>query len=106
MEEQSTEEIESWGFVFGKMYGEGVPLILATVMSSVYFSYLHATNPSFGPIPFIAICAAGAAFVCLYYNFDNLWIACTAHMMWNFTQDFLFGLPDSGKPAVASVYSR
>ncbi len=26
-------------------------------------------------------------------------------MMWNFTQDFLFGLPDSGKPAVASVFS-
>ena len=26
-------------------------------------------------------------------------------MMWNFTQDFLFGLPNSGAPAVASCFN-
>ena len=26
-------------------------------------------------------------------------------MVWNYTQDFLFGLPDSGKPAAVSVFS-
>ena len=25
-------------------------------------------------------------------------------MMWNFTQDFIFGLPDSGNPAVISIF--
>lgn len=101
----STEEIESRAFVFGKMKGEGVPLIAAAIVSCVYFSYLHATNPSFGLIPFISICSAGAMFLALYYSFDNLWLSCTTHTMWNFTQDFLFGLPDSGKPAAASVFS-
>lgn len=26
-------------------------------------------------------------------------------MMWNFTQDFVFGLPDSGKPAAVSLFN-
>ena len=25
--------------------------------------------------------------------------------MWNFTQDFIFGLPDSGKPAAVSIFN-
>lgn len=28
-----------------------------------------------------------------------------AHAMWNFTQDFIFGLPDSGKPAAVSIFN-
>ena len=101
----STEEIESRGFVFGKMYCEGVPLIPAILVSAVYFSYLHAANPGFGIIPFIGIVVVGVQYALCYYYFGTIWFTCLAHMMWNFTQDFIFGLPDSGKPAALSVFS-
>ena len=45
------EEIESRAFVFGKMNGEGVPLIPAAMISAFFFAYLHAANPGFGLLP-------------------------------------------------------
>ena len=101
----SVEEIESRGFVFGKMTSEGVPLIPAMVISAFFFSYLHAANPGFGLIPLTSIFVVGILYALSYHYFDTLWFVCTAHMMWNFTQDFIFGLPDSGKPAAVSLFS-
>ena len=101
----SVEEIESRGFVFGKMYGEGVPLCAAIAVSSIYFSYLHAANPGFGLLPLLSIFVVGVLYALSYYFFGTLWFTCTAHMMWNFTQDFIFGLPDSGKPAAVSIFN-
>ena len=101
----SVEEIESRAFVFGKMNGEGVPLIPAIVISSFFFSYLHAANPGFGLIPLLSIFSVGVLYSLSYYYFGTIWFSCTAHMMWNFTQDFIFGLPDSGKPAAVSLFN-
>ena len=103
---QSTvEEIESRAFVFGKMNDEGVPLVPATVISAFFFSYLHAANPGFGWLPLTSIFVVGVLYALCYYYFGTIWFCCTAHMMWNFTQDFIFGLPDSGKPAVVSLFN-
>lgn len=99
----SVEEIESRAFVFGKMYSEGVPMIAALIVSSVYFSYLHVTKPGFNIICFISIFVVGVLYVLCYYYFKTIWFTCTAHMAWNFTQDFIFGLPDSGTPAAVSI---
>ena len=101
----SVEELESRAFAFGKMKSEGVPFLWALVASSVFFAYLHANNPGFGIVPFISIFVVGAQYVLAYHYIGNIWFTCTAHLMWNFTQDFIFGLPDSGKSAVASIYN-
>ena len=101
----SVEEIESRSFVFGKMHAEGVPLWMAVVVSSIYFSYLHAANPGFGLLPLLSIFIVGVLYALCYHFFGTIWFTCTAHMMWNFTQDFIFGLPDSGKPAVVSIFN-
>ena len=97
--------LESRAFVFGKMKNEGVPLVWATVVSAFFFAYLHSTNPGFGILPLLSIFIVGILYVLSYHYFGTIWFTCTAHMMWNFTQDFIFGLPDSGKPAAASVFS-
>ena len=44
----------------------------------------------------------GALFVLCYHYFGSLWFLMAAHMMWNYMQDFVFGLPDSGRPAAVS----
>lgn len=101
--QSSVEELESRAFVFGKMKSEGVPLLPATIVSAFFFSYLHAANPGFGLVPLLSIFVVGILYALSYYFFGTILFTCTAHMMWNFTQDFIFGLPDSGKPAAVSV---
>ena len=100
----SVEEIESRAFVFGKMKGEGVPLVAAILVSAFFFSYLHATNPGFGIVPLLSIFIVGIQYALAYHYFGNLWFTCGAHTLWNFSQDFIFGLPDSGKPAAVSIF--
>ena len=103
----SVEEIESRGFVFGKMYSEGVPLVPAIIVSAFYFGYLHAANPGFTVFALISIMAVGVEYAVTYYYFGTIWFTCLQHMMWNYTQDFIFGLPDSGKlPAVSFFASE
>ena len=101
----SVEELESRAFVFGKMKTEGVPMPWAVAVSAVFFAYLHAANPGFGIVPFISIAVVGVQFALAYHYIGNIWFTCAAHLMWNFTQDFIFGLPDSGKSAAASIYN-
>ena len=73
--------------------------------SAFFFSYIHAANPGFGWLPLTSIFVVGVLLALCYYYFGTIWFCCTAHMMWNFTQDFVFGLPDSGKPAVVSLFN-
>ncbi len=101
----SVEELESRSLVFGRMRDQGVPLVAALVISSFFFTYLHAANPGFGLLPLLSIFAVGILYALCYHYFGNLWFVCMAHMMWNFTQDFIFGLPDSGKPAALSFFN-
>ena len=101
----SVEELESRAFVFGKMKNEGVPLAWAVAVSAFFFSYLHAANPGFGIVPFISIFIVGVQYALAYHYIGNIWFTCASHLMWNFTQDFVFGLPDSGKSAAASIYN-
>ena len=101
----STEEIESRSFVFGRMKGNGVPVNIALLVSSFFFAYLHAANPGFGFLPLMSIFTVAVFYALSYHYFGNLWFACMTHTMWNFTQDFIFGLPDSGKPAAVSIFS-
>ena len=44
----------------------------------------------------------GSLFVLSYHYFGSLWFLMAAHMIWNYMQDFIFGLPDSGRPAAVS----
>lgn len=99
------EEVETRGFFFGKMKDYGVSAEVAVIVSSCFFSYLHATNPGFSLVPFLSIFCSGVLYALLYHYSGSLWCSCGIHIMWNFTQDFIFGLPDSGKPSTMSIFN-
>lgn len=101
----SQEELESRVFFFGKLKEGGFSFGAAVILSSMFFSYLHATNPSFGIIPFISIASAGVVYLLIYVYTGSIWSACGLHQLWNFTQDFIFGLPNSGNPSGMSILS-
>ena len=67
-------------------------------ISSVAFSLLHATNPAFGVLPFINLTLFGAATALYKLRWDNgqLWGVFAIHTLWNWLQQVVFGLPNSG----------
>ncbi len=99
----STEEIETRGFVFSRLYDKGASASQAIILSALIFAVMHMSKPGFGLVPILTTAAPGLVYVLSYYYFGSLWFACTNHMMWNYTQDFLFGLPNSGTPAEFSL---
>ena len=96
--QSSQEELETRVFFFGKLEEGGFSFVPAAVLSGIFFSYLHATNPSYGIVPFISIAMAGIVYLLIYRYTGSIWTACGIHQMWNVTQDFIFGLPNSGNP--------
>ncbi|MBQ0087786.1 MAG: CPBP family intramembrane metalloprotease, partial [Prevotellaceae bacterium] len=101
----SQEELETRVFFFGKLKEGGFSFGAAMILSGAFFSYLHATNPSFGIIPFISIAVSGMVYLLIYVYTGSIWAACGLHQLWNFSQDFIFGLPNSGNPSGMSILS-
>lgn len=100
----SSEELLFRSFLFSKMCGEGVPYLPAALISSLFFSLLHAAAPGYGFLPFLCITMIGMQFALSYHFFKTPWFAFLCHTMWNYTMDFILGLPDSGQPAVISFF--
>lgn len=75
----------------------------AVVVSSVLFSAFHALNPGFGPLPFVNLVLFGVATALYKLNIDGdqLWGVFAIHTVWNWLQQVVFGLPNSGIAAGA-----
>jgi membrane protease YdiL (CAAX protease family) len=67
-------------------------------ISSLSFSLLHATNPAFGVLPFLNLTLFGVATALYKLRWDNgqLWGVFAIHTLWNWLQQVVFGLPNSG----------
>jgi uncharacterized protein len=74
----------------------------AVVVTSLTFALLHTSNPSFGALPFINLLLFGAAMALykVYVDNNHLWGVFAIHTVWNWLQQVVFGLPNSGIAAV------
>lgn len=78
--------------------------VLAVVVTSVLFAMIHGANPGAGFIPFLSLFALGLLCSALVIRMDSPWAAIAAHTAWNFCQNILLGLPNSGAIASYSVF--
>jgi len=71
--------------------------------TAVAFVFAHMLNfgISFTGIINLALISVLCS-LSLFY-FGSVWFACGLHAAWNFTQNCIFGLPNSGFPAVSTV---
>ena len=69
---------------------------VAIAVNSLFFGVLHLLNPGITVLSFLQIVLIGLAFSLIVYYLDSLWMCIAIHTAWNFTQNFLFGLPNSG----------
>ncbi|MGA8939671.1 MAG: CPBP family intramembrane glutamic endopeptidase [Acidobacteriaceae bacterium] len=69
---------------------------IAALITSTFFLYAHSRNPGEDPVGLLLIFLAGTVFVLALWRTGSLWWAIGFHAAWDWSQSFLFGVPDSG----------
>lgn len=77
---------------------------IAIIGNFVLFGLGHLANNGITPIAFLNIMLTGLLFSLFVYYFDSLWCAFGIHAGWNFTQNILLGLPNSGMITPYSIF--
>ena len=95
------EEVLFRGYIF-----ENVRMVWglrwAVIVSAIAFSLFHLRNPALGPLALVNLVLFGVATALYKVRVDNgqLWGVFALHTIWNWLQQVVFGLPNSG---IASV---
>ena len=77
---------------------------VAIIAASSFFSLAHIFNAGVTPLALLSIFFIGVFFSLMVRYFDSIWLPMGAHAGWNFTQNILFGLPNSGHPSTYSIF--
>ena len=100
--QSGAEEIVDRFYLYQKLRRRYRSPLVAIIVNSAVFMSLHMANPGFTPVAGSQIFLVGAFFSVLVYYYDSLWAAMWFHTAWNYTQNIIFGLPNSG---IVSEYS-
>ncbi len=71
-------------------------IITAVIISCIVFILPHMMNNGMNLMATINLFLFGLLFAVLFLRFDNIWVCCGIHTIWNFTQGFLLGFNVSG----------
>lgn len=94
--QSSAEELLCRGFLYQRLLKVYRNPVAAIVGNSLFFAVLHLFNNGVTVLSLINIFAVGVLFSMMVYYMDSLWCAMAVHTAWNYTQNILFGLPNSG----------
>lgn len=101
---QSTaEELVTRGYVMGALR-ERYGVWVAVVFNALFFASLHLFNPGVTVLAIVDIALFGAALSLAMVYLDSIWFCAAVHTAWNFTQNLIFGLPNSGIVAQSSLF--
>lgn len=102
--QSSAEELVCRGFLYQMLLKGSRRPVFAIVGNSLFFAVLHLFNQGVTVLSIINIFLFGILFSLFVYYMDSLWCAFAVHAMWNFTQNILFGLPNSGIVVPYSIF--
>ncbi len=77
---------------------------VAILVNPLVFVAVHMGIPGCTIWAIISIYLVGLMFSLMVYYFDSLWMAMAMHAAWNFTQNFIYGLPNSGTVYSISIF--
>ena len=97
------EEVWCRGFLYERI-SIHYPLWVAILINSAVFGLLHIFNDGVTPLAIADIIICGLAYSLLRWYTGSIWAAFGIHTMWNFTQNFIFGLPNSGLVSEVSMF--
>lgn len=102
--QSALEEALCRGFLYQRLRRSYRRAWVAMVGNSLLFALLHLTNSGVSVLSVVNIFVVGLFFSLMVYYLDSLWCAMAVHAAWNYTQNILFGLPNSGMPAAYSLF--
>lgn len=102
--QSAAEELICRCYVYQKIIKRYNNVILAVVINALLFSLLHMGNNGVTYLALLNIFLYGLLFSAMVYYMDSLWAAFAAHAAWNFNQNIILGLPNSGFVSPYSVF--
>ncbi|WP_051538343.1 CPBP family intramembrane glutamic endopeptidase [Butyrivibrio proteoclasticus] len=102
--QSSCEEMVCRGFLYQALRRGYRSPIVAIVGSSAFFAILHLLNPGVTILSIVNIFLIGVLFAMMVYYMDSLWCAMAVHAAWNYTQNIILGLPNSGQITPFSIF--
>lgn len=102
--QSSAEELMCRGFLYQRLLRRYRKPAVAIVGNICLFCLLHVGNPGVTALGLMSVLLSGLLFSMMVYYMDSLWAAMAAHTAWNFTQNILLGLPNSGNVMPFSVF--
>lgn len=101
--QSSAEEMICRGFLYQRLRRSYKSPAVAIIGNSLLFALLHLTNEGVTFLSVLNIFVVGILFSLMVYYMDSLWCAMAVHAAWNFTQNIIFGLPNSGTVVPYSI---
>ena len=89
------EETLFRGYVFENL-AEGLPLVLAILVSALIFGAAHLLNPGANLAAFLGVGLFGVLAALTYLATGRLWMPIGMHVAWNLFEGPVFGFPVSG----------
>lgn len=80
-----------------------LPMWAAVIINSAFFSVMHLFNAGFNFLAALNILLVGIMLSLFAVRFNNIWISCAIHSVWNWVQGNFYGLPVSGMATGSSV---
>lgn len=98
------EEVAFRGYPFQRLMEATNPLVATLIISALY-AFVHVANPGSSPASFIVTMFAGWVLCIAYLRTRALWVGWGIHFAWNASMAVLFGLPLSGITRFSPVIS-
>ena len=103
--QSTSEELLCRFFIYEKVKEKFKSPLVPIFVNAIFFACMHLGNNGIDAISLIDLLLFGLITSLLVYYEDGFWIAAAYHTSWNFMQNFVLGLPNSGLPAQYSVYT-
>ncbi len=100
--QSSSEEMWFRGFMYERILIH-YPLWTAVLANGIFFGLTHIANDGLTLLAITDIIVCGISYSLVRWYTGSIWMVMGIHTMWNFTQNFLFGLPNSGIVSEVSV---
>ncbi len=103
--QSAAEELVCRGYLYQKLRKTYKNPWIAIIGNAVFFGLIHLGNPGITALSVVNIIVVGIFFSLMVYYMDSIWCAMAAHTAWNFMQNIVLGLPNSGNVVPYSVFS-
>jgi membrane protease YdiL (CAAX protease family) len=91
-----TRGMAGLGKTISPEHGRSIAFWIAAVLTSALFYFAHTGNSGETPVGLVIVFLAGIVLVLALWKTGSLWWAIGFHMAWDWSQSFLYGVPDSG----------